>query len=110
MNDNEELRKKIIDSYDSQLKDIFTEDEVLAILDALKPQSPTLLGTGINWPSVVTNYPKSDPITLYNNNNDMFKVHPEQDPLYALKPDYKGVTITSMSNNATNTVMEQCEN
>ena len=40
----------------------------------------------------------------------MFKVHPEQDPLYALKPDYKGVTITSMSNNATNTVMEQCEN
>lgn len=112
MNDNEELRKKIIDSYDSQLKDIFTEDEVLAILDALKPQSPnTLLGTGINWPSAVlnTNYPKgSDPITLYN--NDMFKVHPEQDPLYALKPDYKGVTITSTANNATNTVMEQCEN
>lgn len=42
MTDNEELRKKIIDSYDSQLKDIFTEDEVLAILDALKPQTSTL--------------------------------------------------------------------
>ena len=113
MNDNEELRKKIIDSYDSQLKDIFTEDEILAILDALKPQSPSpLLGTGINWPSAVlnTNYPKgSDPITLYND-SDMFKVHPEQDPLYALKPDYKGVTITSTANSATNTAMEQCEN
>ena len=34
LTDNEELRKKIIDSYDSRLKDIFTEDEVLAILDA----------------------------------------------------------------------------
>ena len=39
----------------------------------------------------------------------MFKVHPEQDPLYALKPDYKGTTITSTANNATNTVMEHCE-
>lgn len=114
LNDNEELRKKIIDSYDSQLKDIFTEDEILAILDALKPQSPlTLLGSGATWSGGVlnTNYPKgSDPITLYNNDNDMFKTHPEQDPLYALKPDYKGVTITSTANSATNTVMEQCEN
>ena len=116
MNDNEELRKKIIDSYDSQLKDIFTEDEILAILDALKPQSPsplTLLGSVATWSGGVlnTNYPKgSDPITLYNNDNDMFKVHPEQDPLYALKPDYKGVTSTSTANSATNTVMEQCEN
>ena len=50
MNDNEELRKKIIDSYDSQLKDIFTEDEVLAILDALKPQTPfSILGSGTTW-------------------------------------------------------------
>ena len=32
MNDNEELRKKIIDSYDSQLKDIFTEDEIEHLL------------------------------------------------------------------------------
>ena len=111
MNDNEELRKKIIDSYDSQLKDIFTEDEILAILDALKPQTPfNILGSGATWSGGVlnTNYPKgSDPITLYN--NDMFKVHPEQDPLYALKPDYKGTTITSTANNATNTVMEHCE-
>ena len=105
MNDNEELRKKIIDSYDSQLKDIFTEDEILAILDALKPQSPlTLLGSGATWSGGVlnTNYPKgSDPITLYN--NDMFKVHPDQ-------PDYKGITITSTANNATNTATEHCEN
>jgi hypothetical protein len=69
--DNEELRKKIIDSYDSQLKNIFTEEEVLAILDALKPQSPlTLLGSGATWSGGVlsSNYPKSDPIALYNNN------------------------------------------
>jgi hypothetical protein len=68
--DNEELRKKIIDSYDSQLKNIFTEEEVLAILDALKPQSPlTLLGSGATWSGGVlsSNYP-SDPIALYNNN------------------------------------------
>ena len=36
LTDNEELRKKIIDSYDSRLKDIFTEEEILVILDALK--------------------------------------------------------------------------
>ena len=110
MNDNEELRKKIIDSYDSQLKDIFTEDEILAILDALKPQSPsplTLLGSGATWSGGVlnTNYPKgSDPITLYNSDNDMFKIHPDQEPLYT------GVTITSTANSATNTATEHCEN
>jgi hypothetical protein len=105
LNDNEELRKKIIDSYDSQLKDIFTEDEILAILDALKPQTLATTNPGF-WPTITTN--ANDIIHTYN--NDMFKVHPEQDPLYALKPDYKGVTITSTANSATNTVMEQCEN
>lgn len=71
-------------THDSQLKDIFTEDEILAILDALKPQSAiNLLGSGATWSGGLlnTNYPKSDPITLYKNDNDMFKVHPEQDPL-----------------------------
>lgn len=69
MNDNEELRKKIIDSYDSQLKDIFTEDEILAILDALK--SPAWTPSGF-WQPITTN---QDQIR-YNQNN-MFKVHPE---------------------------------
>lgn len=104
MINNEELRKKIIDSYDSQLKDIFSEDEVLAILDALKP---SVLTTPGYWPTITTN---NDQIHVYDNDNDMFKIHPEQDPLYAIKPDYKGVTITSTANNATNTIMEQCEN
>lgn len=44
LTDNEELRKKIIDSYDSRLKDIFTEDEILAILDALKQPAWTSSG------------------------------------------------------------------
>jgi hypothetical protein len=105
LNDNEELRKKIIDSYDSQLKDIFTEDEILAILDALKPQILTTTSPGF-WPTITTNakgiIDAND--IIHNYNNDMFKVHPEQDPLYT------GVTITSTANNATNTVMEQCEN
>jgi hypothetical protein len=105
LNDNEELRKKIIDSYDSQLKDIFTEDEILAILDALKPQTLTTTSPGF-WPTITTNakgiIDAND--IIHNYNNDMFKVHPEQDPLYT------GVTITSTANNATNTVMEQCEN
>lgn len=84
LNDNEELRKKIIDSYDSSLKDIFTEDEILAILDALKSQSPSpnTYG-GIIWPTTTLNtgYPNSNPaITL--NNNDMFKFHPESEPIY----------------------------
>jgi len=105
LNDNEELRKKIIDSYDSQLKDIFTEDEILAILDALKPQTLTTTSPGF-WPTITTNakgiIDANDIIHTYN--NDMFKIHPEQDSLYT------GVTITSTANNATNTVMEQCEN
>lgn len=110
MINNEELRKKIIDSYDSQLKDIFTEDEVLAILDALKP---SVLTTPGYWPTITTNTNgmiDANDIHLYKNDNDMFKIHPEQDPLYALKPDYKGITITSTANNATNTATEHCEN
>ena len=74
MNDNEELRKKIIDSYDSQLKDIFTEDEILAILDALK--SPVWTPSGF-WQPITTN---QDQIHVYN--NDMFKFHPESEPIY----------------------------
>lgn len=105
MNDNEELRKKIIDSYDSQLKDIFTEDEILTILDALRPQTLTTTSPGF-WPTITTNakgiIDANDIIHPYN--NDMFKVHPEQDPLYT------GVTITSTANSATNTATEQCEN
>lgn len=76
MNDNEELRKKIIDSYDSQLKDIFTEDEILAILDALK--SPTWTPSGF-WQPITTN---QDQIHVYNNDNNMFKRHPESEPIY----------------------------
>lgn len=71
LTDNEELRKKIIDSYDSQLKDIFTEDEVLAILDALK--SPVWTPSGF-WQPITAN---QDQIR-YNQNN-MFKVHPESE-------------------------------
>lgn len=71
MNDNEELRKKIIDSYDSQLKDIFTEDEILTILDALKLPAWTPSGF---WQPITTN---QDQIR-YNQNN-MFKVHPESE-------------------------------
>ena len=104
MNDNEELRKKIIDSYDSQLKDIFTEDEILIILDALRPQTLTPTSPSF-WPTITTNakgiIDANDIIHPYN--NDMFKVHPEQDPLYT------GVTITSTANSATNTAMEHCE-
>lgn len=77
MNDNEELRKKIIDSYDSDLKDIFTEDEILAILDALKPQALTTASPSF-WPTITTNakgtIDANDMIHVYN--NDMFKVHP----------------------------------
>jgi len=105
LNDNEELRKKIIDSYDSQLKDIFTEDEILTILDALRPQTLTTTSPGF-WPTITTNakgiIDANDIIHPYN--NDMFKVHPEQDPLYT------GVTITSTANSTTNTATEQCEN
>lgn len=104
MNENEELRKKIIDSYDSQLKDIFTEDEILTILDALRPQTLTTTSPGF-WPTITTNakgiIDANDIIHPYN--NDMFKVHPEQDPLYT------GVTITSTANSATNTTTEHCE-
>ena len=67
--DNEELRKKIIDSYDSRLKDIFTEDEILAILDALK--SPAWTPSGF-WQPITAN---QDQIR-YNQNN-MLKAHPE---------------------------------
>lgn len=52
LTNNEELRKKIIDSYDSQLKDIFTEGEILAILDALK--SPVWTPSGF-WQPITTN-------------------------------------------------------
>ena len=72
MNDNEELRKKIIDSYDSQLKDIFTEDEILAILDALK--LPVWTPSGF-WQPITTS---QDQISVYNQNN-MFKAHPESE-------------------------------
>lgn len=71
LTDNEELRKKIIDSYDSRLKDIFTEDEVLAILDALK--LPVWTPSGF-WQPITAN---QDQIR-YNQNN-MFKVHPESE-------------------------------
>ena len=71
LTDNEELRKKIIDSYDSQLKDIFTEDEILTILDALKLPAWTPSGF---WQPITTN---QDQIR-YNQNN-MFKVHPESE-------------------------------
>lgn len=71
MINSEELRKKIIDSYDSQLKDIFTEDEILTILDALKP---SVLTTPGYWPTITTN---QDQIR-YNQNN-MFKAHPESE-------------------------------
>lgn len=98
MINNEELRKKIIDSYDSQLKDIFTEDEILAILDALK--APTLATTGF-WPSISTNAKDVlDPngIHIYND-NDMFRVHPESEPIYRVNP----VLSNSVTDN-------QCEN
>ena len=72
LTNNEELRKKIIDSYDSQLKDIFTEDEILAILDALK--SPVWTPSGF-WQPITTN---QDQIHVYNQNN-MFKTHPESE-------------------------------
>ena len=71
LTDNEELRKKIIDSYDSRLKNIFTEDEILAILDALK--SPAWTPSGF-WQPITTN---QDQIR-YNQSN-MFKVHPESE-------------------------------
>ena len=71
LTDNEELRKKIIDSYDSQLKDIFTEDEILAILDALK--SPAWAPSSF-WQPITTN---QDQIR-YNQNN-MFKAYPESE-------------------------------
>ena len=97
MTDNEELRKKIIDSYDSQLKDIFTEDEVLAILDALKPPAPAPLNTGI-WPSAVLN--TNEIIHAYNNSdNDMFKIHPESEPIYKVDPVTSPIAITSSAMN-----------
>lgn len=72
LTDNEELRKKIIDSYDSRLKDIFTEDEILAILDALK--QPAWTSSGF-WQPITTN---QDQIRVYNRDN-MFKFHPESE-------------------------------
>ena len=104
MIDNEELRKKIIDSYDSQLKDIFTEDEVLAILDALKP--PTLATTSPGfWPTITTNskgvIDANDIIHAYNSvDNDMFKVHPESEPIYKVDPVISSAAVTD----------NQCEN
>ena len=72
LTNNEELRKKIIDSYDSQLKDIFTEDEILAILDALK--LPTWTSSGFRQPTTTN----QDQIRVYNRDN-MFKFHPENE-------------------------------
>lgn len=72
LTDNEELRKKIIDSYDSRLKDIFTEDEILAILDALK--QPTWTPSGF-WQPITAN---QDQIRVYNRDN-IFKFHPESE-------------------------------
>ena len=72
LTDNEELRKKIIDSYDSQLKDIFTEDEILAILDALKLPAWT---PSDFWRPITTN---QDQIHVYNRDN-MFKFNPESE-------------------------------
>lgn len=92
MINNEELRKKIIDSYDSQLKDIFTEEEILAILDALKP---SVLTTPGYWPSITTN---QDQIHVYN--NDMFKFHPESEPIYKVDPVISSAVVTD----------NQCEN
>ena len=71
LTDNEELRKKIIDSYGSRLKDIFTEDEVLAILDALK--SPVWTPSGF-WQPITANQDQ-----IHYNQNNMFKVHPESE-------------------------------
>lgn len=71
LTDNEELRKKIIDSYDSRLKDIFTEDEILAILDALK--QPAWTSSGF-WQPITTN---QDQIHVYNRDNVLF--HPESE-------------------------------
>lgn len=103
MTDNEELRKKIIDSYDSQLKDIFTEDEVLAILDALRPPASTPLNTGL-WPSAVLN--TNEIIHPYNHSdNDMFKYHPESEPIYKVDP----ISISSATSSAMNTD-DKCEN
>jgi len=96
--DNEELRKKIIDSYDSQLKDIFTEDEVLAILDALKPQTLATTNPGF-WPTLTTN--ANDIIHAYNSvANDMFKLHPESEPIYKVDPVISSAAVTD----------NQCEN
>lgn len=85
LNDNEELRKKIIDSYDSQLKDIFTEDEILAILDALKSQTLMTANPSF-WPTIATNakgtIDVNDMTHVYNNDNNMFKRHPESEPIY----------------------------
>ena len=75
MINSEELRKKIIDSYDSQLKDIFTEDEILAILDALRLHAWTPSGF---WSPITAN---QDQISVYNRDN-MFKFHPESEPIY----------------------------
>lgn len=98
MIDNEELRKKIIDSYDSQLKDIFTEDEVLAILDALKPQTLATTNPGF-WPTLTTN--ANDIIHAYNSvANDMFKLHPESEPIYKVDPVISSAAVTD----------NQCEN
>ena len=72
LTDNEELRKKIIDSYDSRLKDIFTEDEILTILDALK--LPAWTSSGF-WQPITTN---QDQIHVYNRDN-MFKFNPESE-------------------------------
>jgi len=83
--DNEELRKKIIDSYDSQLKNIFTEDEVLAILDALKPS--VLSNTSI-WPTITTN--SND---LVHRDNNMFKTH--QELIYKVDPVLTSNIITN---------------
>lgn len=87
MIDNEELRKKIIDSYDSKLKDIFTEDEILAILDALKPS--VLTNTSL-WPTITTN--SNDLVYRHNN---MFKTHQDSEPIYKVDPVLTSNVVTN---------------
>ena len=57
MIDNEELRKKIIDSYDRQLKNIFTEDEIDDLASWLTaPNYPTLFHMYDYEPDVYKKY------------------------------------------------------
>ncbi len=70
---NEELRKRILGSIDFLLER-FTEDEILAILDALKE-------------------PENNKGTPVYDPNEMFKIHP--DSIMYNRPIDNGITITS---------------